>query len=77
MATELKALGLVVVPEAANEETTQWTWNTLGLVINDKATFTTFICDFVFLFLLRFHHRTSEEGIHNKSTQSNFVFFII
>lgn len=26
-------------------------WNTLGLVINDKTTFTTFICDFVVVFL--------------------------
>lgn len=52
------AVVLDVVPRGATEETTQWTRNTLGLVINDKlGTFTTFICDFIFLFLLRFHHR--------------------
>lgn len=38
----------------ATTATTQWTWNTLGLVINDKATFTTFICDFVFYFSFHF-----------------------
>lgn len=35
-------------------ETTQWTWNTLGLVINDKTTFTTFICDFAFFIFTPF-----------------------
>lgn len=82
--TELKnaVLLAVVLPRCANTQTTQWTWNTLGLVINDKTTFTTFICDFVsffffflFSFLLRFHHRSSEWGYTIKYPIKFFCIF--